>query len=244
MKLFKNNILAISMILLTSCGTTYHQLAPEYKANTAINEEIKSDSTIVQMIAPYKTEMKKKMDRVLAYSPIDLHKNGNSAPLCNLVADVTYESISELYQKEGKGNIDIVILNYGGLRRTFTAGNLTVGNIFELAPFDNEIYVVTLNGETVKEMVEFYMNQSVAHPISGITATSIHDIKIGGQPLDLTKTYNVVTSDYLYNGGDNMFFFSKAIANDIVNIKQRDLLLDYFEKIDTVQVNTNPRIIK
>jgi len=244
MKLFKNNILAISMILLTSCGTTYHQLAPEYKANTSINAEIESDTTIVNIITPYKTEMKAKMDRVLAYSPVDLHKNGFSAPLCNLVADITYESITDLYKKEGKGKVDIVLLNYGGLRRTFTAGNLTVGNIFELAPFDNEIYVVQLKGETVKEMVEFYLNLNFGHPVSGITASSVEDIKVGGEPLELNKTYNVVTSDYLYNGGDNMFFFSKAISKDIVNIKQRDLLLDYFEKIDTVNVNTNIRIKK
>ena len=244
MKLLKNNILAISMILLTSCGTTYHQLAPEYKANTSINSEIESDSAIVNIITPYKTEMKAKMDRVLAYSPVDLHKNGFSAPLCNLVADITYESITDLYKKEGKGKINMVLLNYGGLRRTFTAGNLTVGNIFELAPFDNEIYVVKLKGETVKEMVEFYLSLNFGHPVAGITASSVNDIMIGGEPLDLNKTYTVVTSDYLYNGGDNMFFFSKAISKDIVNIKQRDLLLDYFEKIDTVNVNTNIRIKK
>ncbi|WP_322969905.1 5'-nucleotidase [Faecalibacter sp. LW9] len=244
MKLLKNNILAISMILLTSCGTAYHQLAPEYKASTSIDSSIASDSTIIQMIQPYKTDMKSKMDRVLAYAPMDLHKNGYGAPLCNLVADVTFETIDELYQKQGKGHVDIVLLNYVGLRRTFTAGNLTVGNIFELAPFDNEIYVVQLKGETVKEMVAFYLSLNFGHPVSGISATSVDDIKVGGQPLDLNKVYQVVTSDYLYNGGDNMFFFSKALDKDIVNIKQRDLLLDYFEKIDTVHVNTDKRIYK
>ena len=244
MKLLKNNILAISMILLTSCGTTYHQLAPEYKASTSIDSSFASDSTIINTITPYKLEMKAKMDRVLAYAPMDLHKNGYGAPLCNLVADITYETINDLYVSQGKGTIDIVLLNYGGLRRTFTAGNLTVGNIFELAPFDNEIYVVKLKGETVKEMVEFYLSLNFGHPVSGISATSVQDIKIGGRPLDINKEYQVVTSDYLYNGGDNMFFFSKALDKDIVNIKQRDLLLDYFEKIDTVHVNTDKRIYK
>jgi len=244
MKLFKNNILAISMILLTSCGTTYHQLAPEYKTNTSINSEIVADSAIVNIITPFKTELKSKMDRVLAYAPMDLHKDGYNSPLCNLVADVTYETIDDLYKKEGKGNVDLVLLNYGGLRRTFTAGDLTVGNIFELAPFDNELFVVQLKGETIKEMVAFYLKQTVAHPIAGITATSTEDIKIGGQPLNLSKVYNVVTSDYLYNGGDNMFFFSKSLSKNVLNIKQRDLLLDYFEKIDTVKVNMNTRIIK
>lgn len=244
MKLFKNNILAISMILLTSCGTAYHQLAPEYKANTPVDAQIESDSVIVNMITPYKNELKKKMDRVLAYTPVDLHKDGYSAPLCNLVADVTFETVDQLYQQEGKGHLDIVLLNHGGLRRTFSIGNLTVGNIYELAPFDNEIYVAQLKGETVKEMVQFYLNATVGHPVAGITATSLNDIKIGGEPLDVNKVYNVATNDYLFNGGDNMFFFKKAIDKDVINLKQRDLLLDYFEKIDTVKVNTNIRISK
>ncbi|MBS7332773.1 MAG: 5'-nucleotidase C-terminal domain-containing protein [Weeksellaceae bacterium] len=244
MKLFKNNILAISMILLTSCSSSYLQLAPQYKPNTTINSDIESDQEIVSIINPYKEELKAKMDRVLAYSPIDLHKNGYSSPLCNLVADVTFESIQDIYTKQNKGKIDAILLNHGGIRRTFTAGNLTVGNVFELAPFDNEILVLDLKGETIKEMVDFYFKQTVAHPVAGITATSTEDIKIGGQPLDLNKVYKVVTSDYLSTGGDNMFFFTKALNKDILNIKQRDILLDYFEKIDTVQVNTNKRIYK
>jgi len=244
MKLLKNNILAISMILLTSCGTAYHQLAPEYKANTSIDSTIATDSAIVNIINPYKIDMNKKMDRVLAYAPMDLHKNGYGAPLCNLVSDVTFETVQDLYQKEGKGKIDAVLLNYGGLRRSFTAGNLTVGNIFELAPFENEIVVTDLKGETVKELVDYYLKGRVGHPVTGITATSLNDITIGGAPLDLNKVYKVATNDYLLNGGDSMFFFLKALNKDVVGLKQRDLLMDYFEKIDTVQVNTNPRIYK
>ena len=244
MKLLKNNILAISMILLTSCSVTYHQLPPEYKSNTSIDSNVESDEVIVNMIIPYKEELKKKMDRVLAYTAIDLHKDGFSSPLANIVSDITFETVDNLYQKEGKGHIDAVLLNHGGLRRTFTAGNLTVGNIFELAPFENEIVVADLKGETIKELVEYYLNGGVGHPVTGITATSINDIKIGGQSLDLNKIYKVATNDYLLNGGDSMFFFLKALNKDVVGLKQRDLLLDYFEKVDTLKVNTNQRIIK
>lgn len=35
------------------------------------------------------------------------------------------------------------------------------------------------------------------------------DILVNGQTLENTKTYYVVTSDYLVNGGDNMLFFKK-----------------------------------
>ena len=244
MKLLKNNILAVSMILLTSCGTAYQQSAPEFGPNTSINDVIVQDQELVDIIQPYKEELKKKMDRVVTYSPIDLNKDGFNAPLCNLVADVTLEYINDVYQKEGKGKVDVALFNYYGLRRTFSSGDLTVGNFYELMPFDNEIYILDVKGETIVKMVEYILNSKTGHPVSNITATSLTDIKIDGKPLDLKKNYKVATTDYLYNGGDNMFFLQDAFEKDIPNLKHRDLLLDYFEKVDTVIVNTNARITK
>lgn len=244
MKLLKNNILAVSMILLTSCGTAYQQSAPEYSPNTSVNDAIGQDQEFVDIIQPYKEELKNKMDRVITHSPVDLNKDGFNAPLCNLVADVTLEYINDVYKKEGKGKVDVALFNYYGLRRTFSAGDLTVGNFYELMPFDNEIYILDVKGETIIKMVEYVLNSKTGQPVSNITATSLNDIKIDGKPLDLNKTYKIATTDYLYNGGDSMFFLQDAFDKDIPNLKHRDLLLDYFEKVDTVIVNTNARITK
>lgn len=244
MKLFKNNLFAISMILLTSCGTVYQQSKPAYGPNTSINEEVIADEYMTEMIQPYKVELQKKMDRVLSYSPVDLTKDGFNSPLANLVADATLDYVNEVQTKEGKKKVDIALINSGGLRRSFSAGDLTVGNIYELMPFDNEIYILNLKGETILKMIDFLLNSKVGHPISNITASSINDIKVGGKPFDVHKTYRVATTDYLYSGGDNMFFLQDATDKEIMNLKHRDLLLNYFEKVDTVQVNTNARIIK
>ncbi len=244
MKLFKNNILIVSMILLTSCSTVYQQSAPVFGPNTSVNDEVVADEAFIAIIKPYKEDLKKKMDRVLTYSPVDLNKDGFNAPLCNLVADVTLDYINDVYQKEGKGKVDVALFNYYGLRRTFSAGNLTVGNIYELMPFDNEIYILDVKGSTIVKMVQYVLDSKTGHPVSNITATSLNDIKIDGKPLDLSKSYKIATTDYLYNGGDNMFFLQEAFNKDIPNLKHRDLMLDYFEKVDTVVVNTNARITK
>lgn len=232
------------MILLTSCSTVYQQSTPEFGPNTSINDEVVADEAIVAIIKPYKEDLKKKMDRVLTYSPIDLNKDGFNAPLCNLVADVTLDYINDVYKKEGKGKVDVALFNYHGLRRTFSAGNLTVGNIYELMPFDNEIYILDVKGETIVKMVQYVLDSKTGHPVSNLTATSLNDIKIDGKPLDLTKSYKVATTDYLYNGGDSMFFLQEAFDKDIPNLKHRDLLLDYLEKVDTIIVNNNARITK
>lgn len=245
MKLLKNNLVVVSMILLTSCGTkVYQKLTPEYIPNTNITHQVSEDLAISAMIQPYKNELKAKMDRVLAHTSVDLLKDGFNCSLCNLVADITQGYTADLYQKENRGTVDMALINYGGLRRTFNAGDLTVGNIFELMPFDNEVYVLDVKGSVVQEMVDFLLKAHVGHPIAGIEASSINDIKVNGQPLDLNKTYRLATTDYLFNGGDSMFFLQKASHAEILNLKHRDLLLAYFENNPVVKVNTNKRIIK
>lgn len=245
MKLLKNNLLVVSMILLTSCGTkVYQKLTPEYSSNTNITQQVVEDPEIKMMIEPYREELKLKMDRVLSHTTVDLLKDGFNCSLCNLVADITLQHTNDLYKQNNKGTVDMALINYGGLRRTFSAGDLTVGNIFELMPFDNELYVLEVKGSVVQEMVAFLFEATVGHPIAGIEASSVNDIKVNGKPLDLNKTYRLATTDYLYTGGDRMFFLSKATHADILNLKHRDLLLAYFETHPTVEVNTNKRIIK
>ncbi|MFY8068567.1 MAG: 5'-nucleotidase C-terminal domain-containing protein, partial [Flavobacterium sp.] len=67
---------------------------------------------------------------------------------------------------------------------------------------------------------------------------------IQGKPLDNTAIYQVVTNDYLANGGDNMVFFKKGIKRTDLDYKLRNILIDYFKDVDTLKINTNKRIIK
>ncbi|CAN5521093.1 hypothetical protein BH11BAC1_BH11BAC1_29140 [soil metagenome] len=52
-------------------------------------------------------------------------------------------------------------------------------------------------------------------------------VSIQGQVFDSTKSYRIVTSDYLANGGDKMDFFKNPIKLETTGILIRDALLDY-----------------
>ncbi|MNR51137.1 bifunctional 2',3'-cyclic nucleotide 2'-phosphodiesterase/3'-nucleotidase precursor protein [compost metagenome] len=68
------------------------------------------------------------------------------------------------------------------------------------------------------------------------------NILIQGKPIDVSKTYYVVTNDYLANGGDNMSFFLKATDKFDLNYKIRNVLIDYFKEVDTIPVKNDVRI--
>ena len=58
------------------------------------------------------------------------------------------------------------------------------------------------------------------------------------------RYYYVATSDFLLNGGDKMDFFNKSSENTFLNYKIRDLLIDYFIKIDTLKPKIDNRFIR
>ncbi len=86
----------------------------------------------------------------------------------------------------------------------------------------------------------YFIKEKKPHPLAGLTFTvdannQPQNIRVKNQPLILTKTYYVVTSDYLSNGGDNMTFFKDGTVYDL-DYKLRNIIIDYFKDVDTIPV--------
>lgn len=247
MRLPKKYISFFFLLAFISCSERVYQLTKaEYQSNISINPDLSEDETLHKIIEPYKEKLDGEMNRVISYTPVDLHKDGFNSPLANLNCDMVLEESNLIYEKSHNRKIDICLLNHGGMRRTFTKGDLTVKNVYELMPFENQAVVVTLSGDKIQEMVQFLSDSDKGHPISGIKfiVNDKNSIEINGQKFDPNRTYTVVTNDYLQKGGDEMYFFSDPVKMESLNMKLRDLMLNYFEKHDTIKVNLDQRIIK
>lgn len=237
----------VVLILLSACSKQVYQVErSQYNPNAFIDENLSEDQQINEIIHPYKVKLDGEMNRVISYTPIDLHKAGFNSPLANLNCDMVLEESNLVYEQLHQKKIDMCLLNHGGIRRTFTKGNLTVKNVYELMPFENQALIVTLNGEKVLEMVKYLSDSDKGHPISGIKfiPNDKSSIEINGQKFDKNKTYTVVTNDYLQKGGDQMYFLSNPVKMEMLDAKLRDLMMQYFEKHDTIHVNLDKRILK
>jgi 2',3'-cyclic-nucleotide 2'-phosphodiesterase (5'-nucleotidase family) len=98
-------------------------------------------------------------------------------------------------------------------------------------------------------MVNYIISEKKPHPISGIQFTidknnQPKNILIQGKPFENNSLYNVVTSDYLANGGDKMDFFKKGTAIYDLDYKLRNIIIDYFKEIDTIPLIKDQRIIE
>ena len=196
------------------------------------------DSVIVNMIAPYKQKLDAQMNEVLNMSDVELVKDRPEGTLCNFAADAIVAYGNKTHDKP----IDFCILNYGGLRLpSIQKGNITLGKIYELMPFDNMVEVVEIDGASCKQLLDI-IAKSGGWPVSGVRFKIINskaeEIFIKGQPFDLNKTYTLITSDYLVNGGDGLTMLKKSTKKTSMNYKIRDAIIDYVRE----QKNNNQNI--
>jgi len=54
----------------------------------------------------------------------------------------------------------------------------------------------------------------------------------------------VATNDYLFNGGNDMTFFKPNESLYNLNYKIRNVLIDYFKKVDTINPVIDDRFIQ
>ncbi len=191
------------------------------------------DSSIYKAISPYKKVHDEQMYSVIAKSEDAFVKADLESTLGNLFCDgVLYETKKLLGKDSAMANV--AVFNKGGLRNSLPKGDITVGNIFELMPFDNELILLKLSGAQFKDML-YKIIEKGGIPVSGfrmtIKATKPTDVTVNGKPFDETKDYWVVTSDYLANGGDNYTFFKEAKDRKLMNALLRNVMINYCEDI-------------
>ncbi|MBK7855451.1 MAG: 5'-nucleotidase C-terminal domain-containing protein [Bacteroidetes bacterium] len=186
------------------------------------------DSTVYYSILPFKNKIDAEMNDVVCRSSMPFQKNQPEGDLGNLIADIIKEEAIRNYNGPDDYPISFSFFNNGGLRASLPEGDITVRNIFELLPFENEIAVLTLKGTTVKQLLD-YISVKGGVPVSGLKM-KIKDVKaievfIAGEALDENKTYKIVTNDYLANGGDNLEFMKDALRKEFPGTKVRDAVL-------------------
>ncbi len=215
-------------VLFVSCRSPFvvtKNSSSQYKFTDTSFTDI--DSSLEKEIDPYREKMNVTMNQVLAYSTHSLEKGLPESRLGNFLADAC------MFSANVKGTSpDFAVFNNGGLRRPLPQGQITRGDVFELMPFENELVILTVNGNDVKKIYNFIASKGGA-PVSGLQMhfrdSMVTNVLINNSPFDSTKTYRVLTSDYLANGGDSFNFFI-GLPRQSVSLKVRDALIFYLEE--------------
>lgn len=216
-----------------------------------ITDTLALNSEIEAFVKPYRDHIKKDLDSVLAYSANTYSKSDGdfNTAIGNFMADVVFTEANPIFNKRTGKNIDMVLLNHGGIRSILSKGNITKKTAFELMPFENSIVVVALKENQINNMLLYLSKAKKAHPISKLKLSidkdfNVFDATINGKKIEANKTYYVATNDFLYNGGDNMTFFKPNDSLYVLDYKIRNALIDNFIKADTINPVIDDRFIQ
>ena len=222
---------------MSACST---QFIIDSKQNSIISVSATPDSLITSIINPYKTGIDSVMNEVLCVSEIEMTKGRPESLLGNFVTDLCLEQYSDI--------ADICVMNNGGLRSTLSKGKITRGNIYELMPFENELVIVELDKKDFLGLLE-YITSRGGEPFSGMIIVMSHDNKLTDylEPA-FVDFFNggkirILTSDYLANGGDKMWFF-KDKEQTKVGVKLRDAIINYCKSKKTISSKLDGRLIQ
>lgn len=244
-------VLAGALFSAISCSTGLKNNRIEGK-KIPITQELPVKQEIEEFVKPYRDHIDKDLATVLAYSPEALDKSKSiqkwQTPIGNLMADITFEAADKLFMQRHQKHVDVCLLNHGGIRATIPQGDVTTRTAFEVMPFENSLIIVSLKGRQIKEIAEYFAKEKKPHPLAGMSIVmnadgTVKDIKVQGRKVGDDNIYNVATSDYLSNGGDNMEFFKKGVASYDMDYKLRNIIIDYFKAVDTINASKTLRVI-
>ncbi len=153
---------------------------------------------------------------------------------------------------------DIAFVNGGGIRVSIDEGDITLGEILSVHPFGNSMCVIEVTGQQVLDALEWgakstpsqnggflqvsgltyeihtYIESSAKRDENGMFTEvdgeyRVKNVKVGGEDLDLDKTYTLASHNYmLKNAGDGFTMFKGA------NLLQNEVKLDNQVLIDYI----------
>lgn len=211
---------------LFSCRTQLHHHINKGQYYE-VDASIIADSSIINYYAPYKAKLEAEMNRVVGYANDHVTRNRNAPEslMGNFFADGLLWK-GRLLDPE----VQVSFATKDGIRADINAGDITVGNIFEIMPFENVVSILTLRGVDMLRLAD-YMVKTGGQPVSGIKLIiengKIKEFLVQGKPIDPNAHYKLVTYDYLANGGDYVTFFDSPIAREDYTQLLRETLMEY-----------------
>ena len=216
----RSNGTAIDVIDLGPDGSTHS--VPD-----VVTDSLTADPAIAGIVADAVKNVAWFVERPVATIANDLTRQGSQYPLGNLIADAM--------RAAGKG--DVAVMNNGGIRANLRAGTATYGSLFEIQPFENVLYRMTVNGKSLREYLEKLVAKHPTVHISGVTisydSTRASGSRItaarlaNGNALRDDAQYLLILNDFLATGGDGLGVSSSAVTTEILPEDDLDAFVAY-----------------
>ena len=200
-----------------------------------------AEEKVESMLAAIEPEMKRPIGKVLA----DWKKNALGQWEADAIKDII--------------KTDMSFLNSGSIRKDMLAGDITIGDVWEINPFGNSMMKFSVSGKTLRQMVSNMLSASSRDDnilLSGIyiqydsrlmkdgTPDFITSMKINGKDFDENSSYTISTNNYVVSQLKKYFGeIPEEIKAEDTNILDRDLIIEAVEKQKEINPVFEKRIV-
>jgi uncharacterized repeat protein (TIGR01451 family) len=178
------------------------------------------DPEVQEIVDHWQAEVDEEMGEVIGYTETGMPRRSWK--------QVNYVMDSWLW---AYGTADFAMSNWGGFRADIPAGDITVGDIVGVLPFENRIVDCEITGAELVENLECcsgavagftyeYHEDGDLTVVDAVTLTN-------GMPLVMTDTYHVLVNDFMYAGGDGYLFGSQDPNAYDTGIQWRQPVIDW-----------------
>ena len=199
------------------------------------------DTQYIAYMEPIRADLEAQLNEPIGYAPKDLEVHQPECSMLNWASDALFEMAQQLCPEQ----VDMAVVNIGGMRCNWGAGDITFRHVFELMPFDNELVVLTMRGKEILALCDVFAHtggQGVAGLRMSASNGTVKSAKIAGKNIMPEAYYTLATSDYLSQGNDGMTPLKNHEAMWKSERKIRDLYMEYIQQVKTVEAQVDGRM--
>lgn len=218
---------------ITAFGYAQNVSAPKYHYQYKMirldsTYDAKIDPKLAKYVEKKRHKMEKQMQVVIAHSDAELESFAPESPLSNFLTDILLNEASSYIKDTTFANLDVSMLNFGGIRTSMPAGNVTVGDLYRISPFENYLTFIVLKGSELRKALERFTDQFNA-PYSGATILYKNNrpaqILVNGNPIEDNRNYKLVTLNFISDGGDHLLEGIQYEKIEYTTVIFRDFLI-------------------
>ena len=200
---------------------------------------VEPDAELSQEISKFESKIDNLLDEVVTTSKGQFnHSYLEESTIGALIADS---------MKEATG-ADVALTNSGGIKSVIYEGQVTLRNLYEILPFENNLITVELPGNELETLIE----QSLCDSKSGFLQSSgitclystinpggcrIIQLDINDKPIEFNSTYTVAINDFMYANTMDWPELS-AGKNPKIRGMIRESFKDYLKKRSSISPNS------
>ena len=225
---------SFATLMMVSCAPKHYQLTGVERSRIIVDSRYDQnpDQAAANYLAPFKRVNDSIMGPIMGRVAHNMHPDRPESDLTNLLSDILVWAAKDYNEEPVFG-----MYNKGGVRADLTKGDVTYGDILDVAPFENKISFVTLTGEQLMLLFEQIAQKGGEGVSKGTELVITNDGKLvsarlHGKEIDPQAEYRVTTVNYLLEGNDGMTALTlgtNKVAPEEASNNTRYLIMNYFK---------------